>query len=143
MAQAKGLDGDAATGLLEASYEKYAEAVKLEPDNHSTWNDWGAAFMEQAKHAEGAAATRLFEVSYEKYVRALELKLNYQLPLFNLGCHAALQGKAADAVNYLNQLKQSPDKLLKKIRDESDFDRIRDDPLFKACIKTLKAAVGS
>ena len=141
-AQAERVDGDASTALFEASYEKFARAVKIKPDKKEAWNNWGTALAAQARDVEGDVATRLFEASYEKYAQSLELKPDNESTLFNLGCHAALQGKAGETVNYLKTLKQSPAKLLKQIRDESDFDLVRKDPRFKKFLTTLKAASG-
>ena len=140
--QAQRLEGAAATRLFEASYEKFARAIELKPDDHTVWTNWGAVLSIQSKGVEGAAAARLFEASYEKHARALEIEPDDQVTLFNLGCHAALQGKVADAVNYLQGLKQSPAELLKKISDDSDFDRIREDRRFNEFLTTLKAASG-
>ncbi|MGH9720385.1 MAG: TPR end-of-group domain-containing protein, partial [Bryobacteraceae bacterium] len=64
---------------------KYAEALRLKPDFHAAFGNWGAALSEHAKTKTGDEADRLFEEAGGKYAEALRLKPDYHEALSNWG----------------------------------------------------------
>ena len=97
--QAKTKQGEAADRLFEASYQKFAEALKLKPDLHQALANWGNALLAQARTKQGEAADRLFEAAYQKFAEALKLKPDFHEALNNWGSalwsHSRLKTGAA------------------------------------------------
>src|ERR1039457_7221654 len=91
-AMARTKAGEEADRLLAEAGKKYAEALRLKPDDHEVLSNWGAALAEQAKTKDGEKADRLFAEAGSKYAEALRLKPDYHAALCNWG--AALSGLA-------------------------------------------------
>jgi cytochrome c-type biogenesis protein CcmH/NrfG/MinD-like ATPase involved in chromosome partitioning or flagellar assembly len=88
--------GEEANLLFAEAGDKYAEALRLKPDNHEALNNWGNALSDQAKMNAGEEADRLFAEACGKYAEALRLKPDYHAALFNWG--AALSDHATTKV---------------------------------------------
>lgn len=121
LGKAKTKVGDEADALYVASFEKYAKAVKLKPDMHEAFYNWGTALLHQAKSKAGDAADALYNESIKKFAKAVELKPNDHEAFNNWG--TALLGQAktkvgdkADALyaesceKYAKAVKIKPDK---------------------------------
>lgn len=50
------LSGDEAVGKLAEVGAKYAEAVRIKPDDHEIFSNWGSALMAEAALLSGDAA---------------------------------------------------------------------------------------
>ena len=58
----------------------------------------------------------------------------YPMLVYNLACIESLSGRTTDAIDHLRQAVGASPKHRGDAREDSDFDPIRDDPLFKALI---------
>jgi Tfp pilus assembly protein PilF len=83
--QAKTKAGEEADRLYQEAGRKYAEALRLKPDDHEALSNWGVALCEQAAAKAGEEADRLFEEAGRKYAEALRLKPDYPEALSNWG----------------------------------------------------------
>ncbi|MBI3679702.1 MAG: hypothetical protein HY235_04835 [Acidobacteria bacterium] len=90
--QAKTKSGEEAGRLFEEAGRKYAEAIRLKPDNPEALSNWGAGLLGQAKTKSGEEAGRLFEEAGRKCAEAIRLKPDYPEALYNWG--NALVGQA-------------------------------------------------
>jgi len=137
-AQARTKQGAEADRLFEAAGQKFAEALRIKPDKHVALSNWGAAFSAQASTKQGAEADRLFEAAREKLTAAEQLQSGSGA--HNLACLEALQGSAENAVSWLRQGLTSGLPLSRKqIAQEPDFDRVRNDPVFRTFLESLPA----
>ncbi len=57
--------------LFKQSFEKYEAALKIKPDMHEAFNNWGNALSDLAKIQQDES---LFKQSFEKYEAALKIK---------------------------------------------------------------------
>ncbi len=130
---AKMQEGTAAEALLAQASEKYQHATILKPDDVSAFNNWGIVLSQWAQTQEGSKAETLFDAAEEKYQKALMIKLGDDDVLFNLGCLAGLRGDVEKTVAALERWKAANPKASKtEVDKDRDFDRVRNDPLFKA-----------
>ena len=137
-AQAKTKQGVEADRLFGEAYGKYADALKIKPDDHEKLNNWGIALSEQAKTKQGADADRLFSETRKKFMKARAIKVGPAS--YCLACLEALLRNAKESIHWLQDAMAAGEALTaKRIADETDFDSIRNDPQFSAFIKTLKA----
>jgi len=65
---------------------------------------------------------------------AITANPQYPMLVYNLACSESLSGHTADAIDHLRSAVGASDKLRADAREDSDFDAIRDEPLFKALI---------
>ena len=80
-------DGDR---LFEQAGQKYAEAVRIKPDKHEAFFNWGNALSDQAKlKGNTPDGDRLFEQAGQKYAEAVRIKPDNHEAHFNLACIAA------------------------------------------------------
>jgi len=91
--QAKTMAGEGADRLFEEAGRKYAESLRLKPDDPEVLNNWGVALSDQAKTRAGEEADRLFEEASRRYAEALRLKPDYHEALFNWGVALSDQAK--------------------------------------------------
>lgn len=83
--QALAREGEEADKLFEKAYEKYREAMELDPDESDAPYNWGIALADQARTKEGEEMDRLFDLAYEKYATAAGIEpLDYEI-LHNWG----------------------------------------------------------
>ncbi len=94
MAQAKGKTGEEATHLYTAATEKYAETVRLQPDDANVLNNWGNALSAQARVKTGAEADQFYTAATEKYAEAVRLRPDHADALNNWGTALADQARA-------------------------------------------------
>ncbi|MFZ5887079.1 MAG: TPR end-of-group domain-containing protein [Chloroflexota bacterium] len=66
--------GGEADGLYKEACEKYAEAVKIKPDMHEAFYNWGTALYSWAKGKAGGEADGLYKEACEKYAEAVKIK---------------------------------------------------------------------
>jgi MinD-like ATPase involved in chromosome partitioning or flagellar assembly/Flp pilus assembly protein TadD len=91
--QAKTKAGEETDRLFEEAARKFAEALRLKPDDHAALGNWGALLSEEAKTKTGEEADRLFEEAGRKFAEALRLKPDFHTALSNWG--NALSSRAA------------------------------------------------
>jgi tetratricopeptide (TPR) repeat protein len=92
----------------------------------SGWELWAPVrvFYDAGEYAE--AADRLGEV--------VEAHPQYPELLYNLACCESLAGRKTDAVDHLRRAIDRSEHVREYAKDDSDFDRIRDEPAFKELI---------
>ena len=92
--------------------------------------------IDRSKLSSGAIAQQARQAARDKLLQAEHIRAG--AGAYNLACVEALEGDSQAAVRWLNLLLSSGDRLTKKrIRDETDFERIRDDPSFRAFLESL------
>jgi len=134
--QAKTKQGAEADRLFEAAGQKYAEALRIKPDKHDALLNWGAALSAQAQTKHGAEADRLFEAARQKFETAEQLQGGSAA--YNLACIEALQRNVEKAIGWLRHGLASGTPLSRdQIARDPDFDRVRDDPNFRAFLASL------
>jgi tetratricopeptide (TPR) repeat protein len=69
-------------GKYEEACDKYAEIVKLEPDRHEAYNNWGNALGDWARIK---GDEKLFEQSCQKFEMAIKFKPNTHEAYYNWG----------------------------------------------------------
>lgn len=56
--------------MFAQSYEKYEASLKIKPDKHEAFYNWGIALSDQAKTKSGEEAGRLNALAEEKFEAA-------------------------------------------------------------------------
>lgn len=126
--------------LFAAAFEKYQQAITINPEYHVALNNWGNAISAQAQRKTGRDAAALFASAQEKYLAALLIKPGDQDVIYNLGCLAALQKDARQALEWLEKAILAGKQITqRKLTDETDFDPIRETPEFKEFLANLPA----
>jgi hypothetical protein len=99
---------------------------------------WGIALSAQTRTKQGAEAHRLLEAARGKLLAAEQI--HGGPGAYSLACLEALQGSAENAVGWLRRLLASGLPFSRKdIAQHPDFDRVRDDPIFRAFLESLPA----
>jgi tetratricopeptide (TPR) repeat protein len=65
---------------------------------------------------------------------AIEADTRYAEPLYDLACCESLTGRTDDAIRHLRQAVDRSERLRALAKDDSDFDRIRDEPGFRQLV---------
>jgi len=94
--QARTKAGEDADRLFEEAGRKFAEALRLKPNDHEALSNWGNALSGQAKTKAGEEADRLFEEAGRKYAEALKLKPGFHEAFSNWGSALLDQGKTKE-----------------------------------------------
>jgi len=98
-------------GKYEEACDKYAELIKLNPDDHWAYNNWGTALTELARIKENE---ELFKDAYGKYAKAVEIKSDYHLAYNNWGGNLLYWARLKIGTpEYEDLLKQAEEKCLK------------------------------
>jgi Tfp pilus assembly protein PilF len=119
--QAETKTGEEADALFKLAGEKFQEALKIKPDKHEAFNNWGNALAGQAKAKTGEETEALFKLAGEKYQEALKIKPDMHTAFYNWGNALAEQargktGEEAEALlklageKFQEALKIKPDK---------------------------------
>jgi tetratricopeptide (TPR) repeat protein len=132
-AKLKGNSPEADALFAEAAH-KYAEAIRIKPDKHEVFNNWGNALSAQAKlKGNSPEADALFAEAARKYAEAIRIKPDMHEAFFNLACLSALHAEINKAIEHLSRWRDlAPNARKKQLDEDSDFDRIRDQPAFIA-----------
>src|ERR1017187_1335890 len=95
--------GEEADRLFAEAGKKYAEALRLKPDDHEALSNWSVALSDQAKTKAGEEADRLFSEACSKCAEALRLKPDYHAALYNWGnaLYAQAKTKAGEEADRL------------------------------------------
>ncbi|OSZ71955.1 hypothetical protein CAP39_00775 [Sphingomonas sp. IBVSS1] len=101
--QAMGKTGPEADSLFAEAGAKYAEAVRIKPDDHEVWYNWGIALSDQARGTTGPEAGALLAEASAKYAEAVRIKPDYHEAWNNWGNALSEQvggktGSEADAL---------------------------------------------
>jgi len=102
--------------------------VKIKKDFHEAYNNWGTTLADLARLKNDG---RLFEQSIEKYKRAEKINPGFWLYLFNLARCYAQQQFAEKACESLERAFSLSAGVVDLVRADSDFDPIRDTPVFQ------------
>ena len=124
---------------FNAIHQMYYYLNQSSPKSHDVLNNWGTALSDQAKSKQGNQADSLFDLAYQKFDLALKIKPDDYSVLFNLACLLALNGKTDSAVQTLKRVKKPGQVLARQIREDSDFERIINQPLFQAFLINLES----
>lgn len=136
--RAQASDDERAAALFESAYEKYAESVRIKPDKHEAWSNWGGALIHQFHMNQGPHADAIIQSAQEKIEESYRIKPDYASALFNLACISALKANTGDTVAWLEQWRELESNACRhELDDESDFDRVREDPAFVAFYESL------
>ena len=108
--------GEEADRLFVEAGGKYAEALRLKPDNHEALNNWGSALLGQAKTKSGEEADRLFAEAGGKYAEALRLKPEDHEVLNNWAAALSGQAKTKPGEEAEQLFRQAREKLLEAER---------------------------
>jgi tetratricopeptide (TPR) repeat protein len=75
-----------------------------------------------------------YEEAIERAQKIVEEHPQYAIPLYNLACCESLAGRTTDAVEHLRKAIDRMELLRSYAKEDSDFDRIRDEPAFKELV---------
>jgi tetratricopeptide (TPR) repeat protein len=75
-----------------------------------------------------------YEEAIERAQKIVEEHPQYAIPLYNLACCESLAGRTTDAVEHLRKAIDRMEQLRSYAKEDSDFDRIRDEPAFKELV---------
>lgn len=93
-ARAEEATGAAAEAFLHEAAQSYAQAVRLNPDDHEALNNWGNALGALAESKQGEEADALFEDAADKYGQAVSVKPDLHEALTNWGMTLAARAKS-------------------------------------------------
>jgi hypothetical protein len=80
--------------LFDLAGQKYGEALRIKPDTHEAFNNWGTALFEQAKFKGNTPeADRLFDLAGQKYAEAVRIKPDKHEAFNNWGTALSDQAK--------------------------------------------------
>jgi hypothetical protein len=64
----------------------------------------------------------------------VEANPQYAAPIYNLACCASLAGRTTDALEHLRRAIELSERVRSFAKDDSDFDPIRDEPVFEELV---------
>ncbi|GGG03785.1 hypothetical protein GCM10011344_00140 [Dokdonia pacifica] len=73
------------SGKFEKAFKQYKKSLRLTPNNHRTYNNWGNALGNLAQTKQGSEAEKLFAQAFEKYKKAIEIKPDFHLAFCSWG----------------------------------------------------------
>lgn len=114
------------------SMEKYERAVELNPDFPEAYDNWGVALSALAKLRNDED---MFQQAIQKFKKSLEIDPDYLGAHFNSACWYALRGLAVEACDSLEKAFSLYPGVIDDISTDSDFDPIRDDPVFQQWLR--------
>jgi tetratricopeptide (TPR) repeat protein len=100
-----------------------APGKAYEPDGWEIWAPLNRLYA-AGEYAAAADAGR----------ELVEANPQYAMPLYNLACCESLAGRPVDAIEHLRRAIERSERFREYARDDSDFDRIRDEPAFVALV---------
>jgi len=127
--QAKSKSGAEADDLFALSYEKYQEAVRLQPDDAQAWSDWGGALIIHSYATPPDKANHL--LAQARHCLENGARLDPKLASYNMACLEAIENNLSEALRWLEMSKQFGKVRSKsQLAAERDFDNIRETPEF-------------
>lgn len=114
-----------ALGQFHEALEPLTLASQTNPDNIHVWLALGWCHKRNGR----------VDLAIESLEEALGVEPNEALIHYNLACYWALAGKPRQAVSYLARAFDLKEDYRALVADETDFDRIRDDPTFQALVR--------
>jgi len=131
------LKGD--ESLYEQAIQKFQKAVEMKPYSpylYVYFNNWGIALSDLAK-LKGDES--LYEQAIEKYQEVVEFNSQYWGTYFKMACAYALMKRSREACQALDKAFSINPEVVNKVNTDSDFDPIRDDPIFQQWLYSKKA----
>ena len=128
-------DAAQAQGFKNAS-EKYAEAIRIKPDKHEAFNNWGTALIHEANTVSVDARPQILGTALEKLKRAKKLD---GCGIYNLACIHAQLGNDELALDELEACQSDgtlPDK--DHLDQDTDLESLRDNTCFAALFDPKK-----
>ena len=116
-------------GRFEEASQKYEQALRLNPDLPEALINWGNVLIDLQQ----------FEEAIRKYKRALQLKPDNYNAIFNLACVYAMMTNIQEAIHFLDVWREvDASASIEDIINDSDFDGIREDPVFQSYLQNWK-----
>jgi len=116
--------------LFELAGQKYAEAIRIKPNQHDAFNNWGTALWVQAKlKGNTPKGDQLLDEANLKFRQAETLRPGSEA--YNLACLAALKSQESECRQWLEvsaQLGCLPSK--SRILNDTDLAAYRDTSWF-------------
>ena len=120
--KAQTLSGDARTDAFRAAGERYAEAIRIKPDMHEAFNNWGNALAKEAEGLPGDARDKAFKLAGEKYAGAIRLKSDKYESFNNWGLALANEARGLSGNAQANAFRAAGDKYAEATRINPDED---------------------
>jgi len=110
----------------EKALQDYDQAIKLDPEHAIAYSNRGLTYCEQGE----------YEKAIQDYDQAIKLNPEDALAYYSKACCYGVQGVVSDAVSWLRTaLELDTEAYCELVKDDSDFDRIREEESFKALMK--------
>ena len=113
----------------EEAIGKYEQALLLKPNYPEALYNWGVALYKLTRYEEAIG----------KYQQALQLKPNDSETIFNTACSYAMMANVPPTIHYLDKWREADASAsIEKVNNDSDFDGIREDPVFQSYLQNWK-----
>lgn len=123
MSKGNQLNGSGRYGGAITAFDK---VIKANPNNHEAFYNKGNALFLLKRYDEAITA----------YDNALKINPDYDTALYNKACSYSLKGDTLNALDFLKEAIALNPNLQDSAKNDSDFDNIRQDPLFQNLMKT-------
>lgn len=127
------LEGEEAEQAFRDAIGKYKHAAEILPD-FPTFYNLGAALLRLCRVARPADGPGILTEARRVLTEASQLDPNGSV--YNLACLEAIQGNKVEALRLLELALNAGDVTAKYAEQDEDFKSLRDDPSFKALIKS-------
>ncbi len=154
-------------GQYDKAIEDYSRAIAIDPNNANAYNGRGIAYRKKdqydkaledfnkaiaidpnsanAYNGRGIAYRKKdqYDKALEDFNKAIAIKPTYYAPYFDRACIYSLQNNESAACDSLNKAFENADDknkigMRKKLKDDSDFDKIRNSNCYKKIMGTTE-----
>ena len=120
-------------GQYDKAIEDYSRAIAIDPNNANAYNGRGIAYRKKDQ----------YDKALEDFNKAIAIKPTYYAPYFDRACIYSLQNNESAACDSLNKAFENADDknkigMRKKLKDDSDFDKIRNSNCYKKIMGTTE-----
>ncbi|TAK64840.1 MAG: tetratricopeptide repeat protein [Bacteroidetes bacterium] len=124
-------------GKFEDAIEKYEQSLKLKPDYHEAYYNWGTALSDWAKQKTGEESDRLYTKACEKYEQSLKIKPDKHGALYNLACLYSLFKQKKESLINLQKAISLNAVNKEDAKSDKDFEWLWEDEEFKKIVSEL------
>jgi superkiller protein 3 len=133
----------ASLGKYEGALMCYKKAIAIKPDYYEAWAEKGVIFQllgfpEEAEYCFNQALGVFYDIfAVDAQDDGLTIPgTDEASSCYNQACFQALQGNVEWAISFLTKaIKLNPEKYLSMVKEDSDFDGIEDNKMFKQTIE--------